>query len=49
MQRRCVIENIKSMDEIPDQALEKLNATNAKGFAKVINDKWFNKIFIQGE
>ena len=49
MQRRCVIESIKSMKEIPDPALEKLNTTNAKGFAKVIKDKWFNEIFIQGE
>ena len=48
MQRRCVIKSIKSMD-IPDPALEKLNTTNAKGFAKVIKDKWFNEIFIQGE
>ena len=49
MQRWCVIKSIKSMKEIPAQALKKLNATDAKGFAKVINDKWFNKIFIQGE
>ena len=48
MQRRCVIKSIKSMD-IPDQALKKLKADDAKGFAKVINNKWFNKIFIQGE
>ncbi len=49
MQRRCVIESIKSMKEIPDPALEKLNATNADEFGEFIKDKWFNKIFIQGE
>ncbi len=35
--------------DIPPQVLKKLKADDAKGFAKVINDKWFNKIFIQGE
>ena len=39
-----IIKSIKSMDEIPAQALKKLNATDAKGFAKVINDKWFNAL-----
>jgi hypothetical protein len=37
------------MKEIPAQALKKQKTNDAKGFAKVINDKWFNKIFIQGE
>ena len=48
MRRRCVIESIKSMD-IPPQALKKLKATNADEFGEFIKDKWFNKIFIQGE
>ena len=43
-----IIESIKSMD-IPPQALEKLNATNADEFGEFIKDKWFNEIFIQGE
>ena len=49
MQRRCVIKSIKSMKEIPAQALKKLKADDADEYGEFIKDKWFNKIFIQGE